>query len=432
MSHDSILYQQYSNQTTNSYPNSEPVSPLQALADPRFRNLFVRAEDYRTQISVQQIIPKNLNHSPSNVTFTSKPWSPSELPIEKATSTPKKSWLSPSWKSRLQGLLIGLAVAAIGTGTTLGVLLTRPTTNSTPSAETSVECDSLNWNTMPEIVAGNGTFGSNSYTLNYPQSIFVTPDNALYVADYNNHRVQKFVPDSLLGITVAGVTGSPGSSPGFIRYPMAIYVNSQNKLYVSDSFGISVWMLGTSNNSRVSGINTAWIYALYVDNDGNIYFSDGSCAIRLWTPTSSSVTTVIGGNGCGYSSNQLNYIPSFTIDSSTNTIYVANSNAHTIVAWPIGAIEGTIVFGKNQTSGFNNYLLNYPQDVKQDQYRNFYVWDGYSTRIMLFCENSANTGGRVIVSYQLDSATSIALDSDLNLYVARSYPYQVQRYDRIK
>jgi len=84
-----ILYKQYSNQVSSSSANSEPVSPLQALADPRFSNICIRAEEYQTRITQQQINPNLLAHSPSTATFNSKPWSPRELPAGKTASTPR-------------------------------------------------------------------------------------------------------------------------------------------------------------------------------------------------------------------------------------------------------------------------------------------------------------------------------------------------------
>jgi len=294
--------------------------------------------------------------------------------------------------------------------------------------------DSFSWNTVPEIVAGNGTYGSDSYTFGYPQSIFVGSDDSLYVADCDNHRVQKFLQNSLNGTTVAGTTGVWGSNASLLSCPRAVYVNIQNKLYVADGYGITIWILGTSNSSRINSMIYPYnIYTLYVDNNGNIYYFEYyTYAIRLWIAANMSTTIVAGGNGNGYGSNQLSYVSGFTIDSSTNMIYIANSNAYTIVAWPIGATKGSIVFGKNRTSGFDNNMIGYPRDIKQDKYKNLYVLDTNNNRVMFLCKGLANTTGRTIATYPLTDSIGIALDSNLNLYVLREYPYQVQRYTRIK
>lgn len=90
MNHNSILYQQYSNQTTDTFPNSEPVSPLQVVGDKRFNNIFIRAEDYQTRVRQQYINPETLIHSPSTVTTYSKSWSPLQVSVENATSSTAK------------------------------------------------------------------------------------------------------------------------------------------------------------------------------------------------------------------------------------------------------------------------------------------------------------------------------------------------------
>ena len=43
-----------------------------------------------------------------------------------------------------------------------------------------------------QVVVGNGTIGSRINQLNGPLGIFIDDSGAVYVADYNNHRVQKW------------------------------------------------------------------------------------------------------------------------------------------------------------------------------------------------------------------------------------------------
>jgi DNA-binding beta-propeller fold protein YncE len=151
----------------------------------------------------------------------------------------------------------------------------------------------------------------------------------------------------------------------------------------------------------------------------------------MWIPTVMDSTIVAGGNGYGYSSSLLIFIYGLTVDSSTNTIYVANSQTNTIIAWAIGATAGTIIAGSNVTFGGADFLLNYPRDVKCDQYRNLYVAGSNNNRILLFCQNPSSTSGRIIAGYHLSYPESITLDSDLHLYVLSSNINQVQKYTRI-
>ncbi|CAF4173529.1 unnamed protein product, partial [Rotaria sordida] len=53
------------------------------------------------------------------------------------------------------------------------------------------------------IVAGNGSSGSEQNQLNYPQGIYVDNNGSLFIADTKNNRIQKWLQNSTIGITVA-------------------------------------------------------------------------------------------------------------------------------------------------------------------------------------------------------------------------------------
>lgn len=94
----------------------------------------------------------------------------------------------------------------------------------------------LRWQAVGITVAGTGTPGSALDRLYTPYSVALDSSDALYIADYSNHRVQKFSPGSSLGVTVAGQTSAmTGSSPYDLRTPMGVLVDSHGNLYVSDS-----------------------------------------------------------------------------------------------------------------------------------------------------------------------------------------------------
>jgi len=291
----------------------------------------------------------------------------------------------------------------------------------------------LQWSLIGPVVAGNGTSGNASNEIGYPSGIYVDSNYAIYVADYSNHRIQKWLPNAVSGTTVAGVTGVAGFNTSLLNYPRAVYVDSQQNLYIADNNGISIWSLGASVGNRVpgsTGLGTIW--AIYIDSNGNLYASISlNCAVVMWTPTATASTLVAGGTGCGSSSSQLYTVYGFTVDSLTNTIYAANSGANTIVAWSVGITAGTIIAGSNATSGSTGLLLNNPHDVKRDQYGNLYVSDLHNNRVVLFCQNPPSTNGTIIAVYPLSNPKSIALDSDLNLYVSNPNYYQVQKYTRI-
>ncbi len=291
----------------------------------------------------------------------------------------------------------------------------------------------MQWDENGVIVAGGGFYGSGSNQFEYPQGLYVDSNNTIYVADSGNHRIQQWFPNAVSGNTVIGVTGVSGSNGSLLDYPTAVYGDTQQRLYVGDNNGIRVWSLGASIGYPLpgsSGIGS--IYGIFVDQNGNIYASISlNCAVRMWTPTATSSTLVAGGTGCGLLSSQLYYPYGLFVDSSTSTIFISNSDAETIVSWPIGATTSTIIAGQTSISGTDDFLLNNPYDVKCDPYGNLYVADTNNNRILLFCQNPPSTSGRIIAGYQLSYPSGIALDSNLNLYVLSQSNDQVQKFTRI-
>ena len=157
-------------------------------------------------------------------------------------------------------------------------------------------------------VAGNGSIGfsgdggpATEAQLNYPSGIAVGPDGSLYVADWQNHRVRRIVPDGTIS-TVVG-TGNPGFSgdgPGTecdLNEPNSLALDGQ-WLYISElknqrirrldlASGALVTIAGTgaagfggdggpATEARLNGPN-----ALAVGPDGSVYVADtGNNRIR--------------------------------------------------------------------------------------------------------------------------------------------------------
>ena len=80
-------------------------------------------------------------------------------------------------------------------------------------------------------VAGTGTPGSSPTLLNGPIGILVDPQLRLYVADCNNHRVQRFEFGQLNGTTVVG-DGAPGTFD--IGCPDGIAFDGDGYLFITD------------------------------------------------------------------------------------------------------------------------------------------------------------------------------------------------------
>ncbi len=76
MERSSILYQQYTIQSSQSLPEFESISPLRASIDPRFSSLFTRAAAHQERLNQRKVNPDNRLHSPSFVRGNSNAWLP--------------------------------------------------------------------------------------------------------------------------------------------------------------------------------------------------------------------------------------------------------------------------------------------------------------------------------------------------------------------
>lgn len=298
------------------------------------------------------------------------------------------------------------------------------------------------WNTTGETVAGIvGVAGNANNQLNEPWNIYVdSTTNILYIADSQNHRIQKWLPGASTGVTVAG-TGLQGSTSTLHNTPKDVFVDSLQSLYVADSVNQRIQYFpngsttGITLSSSWSSIGALWGVQL-VNN--SIYACDNTKS-AVWANGS----VVAGNQGAGSAANQLNQPQGFTVDTSVNsgTVYVVNSQQHTIVQWAVGASTGTVVAGVNGNAGSTSTLLKYPVSIKLDSYTNMFVVDNNNHRIQLFCRYpTINTTARTIAGTGTSGQTpqtfqypeGVALDASFNLYVSDTSNHRVQKFQLLQ
>ncbi len=85
------------------------------------------------------------------------------------------------------------------------------------------------------VADGNGP-GPGNNQLNTPYGIWIlNKTGAMYIADYNNQRVQRWSLEATSGVTIVGITGSSGTSSTLLNGPSSVLLNyNETYLYVSD------------------------------------------------------------------------------------------------------------------------------------------------------------------------------------------------------
>ena len=130
--------------------------------------------------------------------------------------------------------------------------------------------------------------GSALNQLNTPWNIYVdeSDNDALYVADYANHRVMKWFSNATTGIIVAGGQGS-GLQYTQLSYPQGVLVDSFGTVYVTDygNHRIMKWLRNASNGTLVAGISGSFgttarqlnnPSGIRFDKNGDMYVSEYS------------------------------------------------------------------------------------------------------------------------------------------------------------
>ena len=291
-------------------------------------------------------------------------------------------------------------------------------------------------------VAGGNGYGSNSNQLIRPTGIFVTKNGDVYVADPDNHRVQKWAEGSLSGVTVAGGNGN-GPLPNQLSGPAGIFVDDNNNLYIVDAGNNRVQKWAQWDNS---GITVAGGYGqgaaanqfyfpsgIYLDSNDNLYIADaGNDRIQKWSNGATTGITVAGGNGKGSLANQLSGPFGVFVDAS-GAIYVADTGNDRIQKWAPGATSGTTVAGGNG-AGIQSNKLNAPYGVFVDGGGSIYISDTDNHRIQKWLPG-ASIGATVAggngygESYnQLYFPKFVFIDDNRDIYISDNFNHRVQKW----
>jgi len=113
----------------------------------------------------------------------------------------------------------------------------------------------LRWNSTGITVAGiSGSPGSADNQLNLPYDIFLDYANNLYIADRDNNRIQKYLSGSSIGQRVAGNV-TAGSSSDKLNSPVRVLIDSNEDLYITDRANcrIQFWRKGASSGTTIAG-----------------------------------------------------------------------------------------------------------------------------------------------------------------------------------
>ena len=282
--------------------------------------------------------------------------------------------------------------------------------------------------TLPGLVQGQtfnlkwGANGSGNGQFNQPTGIMAHSSGNIYVADFNNHRVQIFNSSGVYQSQFGGF----GSGDGQLNHPKGLAEDASGNIYVVDS-----------GNARIQKFNSSGGYIskfgsfgsgpsqfdnpqyIGIDSGGNIYIAD---------PFNHRVQKFNSGHAfqIQFGSGILNLPIGLAVDGSDN-IYVTSFNSHLVHKFNSGG--GLLTQWGGGGSGDGQFLN--PHEIAVDSSGDIYVTDNTNHRVQKF----TNTGGFISKfgssgsgDGQFNQPNGIAVDPSDNIYVADHNNHRVQKF----
>ncbi|RMH34632.1 MAG: 6-bladed beta-propeller [Nitrospirae bacterium] len=266
-----------------------------------------------------------------------------------------------------------------------------------------------------------------------PTGIAIDNEGNIYVADTDNHSIQKFDKD---GNFIARWGDEPGSEEGTFYYPRGLAVSPEGDIYVSDSGNNRVQKLDRDGNviNAWGKFGFAWRgaeagkfdvpWGVATDLQGHLYVSDTSNSrIQKFLPDGTPVLK--WGRDGGYDG-AFFYPRGIAVDFVGN-VYVADEGNNRIQKFDSRG-NFLLKWGK-EGSGPGQFKA--PWGVACDALGNVYVVDSGNHRVQKFDSNGTflcSWGNRGLTEGQLNFPSGIAVDKEGNVYVVDSGNNRVTKY----
>jgi surface protein len=181
------------------------------------------------------------------------------------------------------------------------------------------------------IYSGANGIGSDANQLNQPEGISIDSNGDVYIADYNNNRVQKtnnstrvmntFIDnisnpvdihiDSLGNIFILKNNGTVEKydslgvfisivSIGTDSNSINMDIDSDGNIYTITRYGTKVWKTTTDNSTASVLFEDSEFHfpnSISVDSSGNVYVSGQNQPVRIWNKSTNTSTTLSGTDG---------------------------------------------------------------------------------------------------------------------------------------
>jgi len=223
-----------------------------------------------------------------------------------------------------------------------------------------------------------------------PAGVAVDGAGNAYVADTDNHRVQKCTASGSCR-TFAGVTGEPGSDDDHLEDPFDVAIDANGNVYVADqdnhrvqkctSAGVCTTFAGVTNMSGSDNTHFNGPMGVAVDGDGNVYVSDAWNQRVQKCLSDGSCTTFAGVTGeWGEDFGHFLEPRGVAVDDE-GRIYVADIYHQRVQVFDS---EGAYLTTLGGIWGSKTGELRHPAGVAVDNQGTLYIADNLNARVQSF------------------------------------------------
>jgi len=283
--------------------------------------------------------------------------------------------------------------------------------------------------------------GSGNYQLNCPTDVAVDTSGNIYVALYDNLRVQQY-NQSLVYQRTYGTAYIPYLTDGghFFR-PSGVALAQDNSMYIVEEYGsrliklnaagTPIWTIGEAGVRGEDNNHFREAQDVALDGSGKVYVADTwNNRIQIFN-NDGSYNTTFGSYGDG--DYQFDGAHGIAFDTS-GFLYVADYNNHRVQIYNSNLVyQGTL--GVTGFSGSDNSHFISPRDVAVDSAGNIYVLDQGNHRVQVFDNTRSyiRTIGESGMSGwdygHFNFPTAVAVDQNGFTYVADGWGSRIQIHD---
>ncbi|OLB03108.1 MAG: hypothetical protein AUH21_04260 [Nitrospirae bacterium 13_2_20CM_62_7] len=303
----------------------------------------------------------------------------------------------------------------------------------TPKGESRESAEVMSIPSPYLLVMQIGRLGVDDGEFNSPTGIALDKDGNIYVADTDNHAIQKFDKD---GKFLARWGGEAGTQEGMLYYPRGLATSPEGDVYVADSGNNRIQKFDAEGNcihawgkfgfawrgAEMGKFDVPW--GVTTDHAGNLYVSDTSNA-RIQQFKADGTPLLKWGRD-GSFDGAFFYPRGMAVDFVGN-VFVADEGNHRVQKFDA---RGSFL-AKWGKEGSAPGQFKAPFGIACDALGNVYVVDSGNHRIQKFDGNGTFLcawSNRGITEGQLNYASGIAVDHEGCVYVVDSGNHRVLKF----